>query len=126
MVGYAIHYGAQCSSRKARLLRPLVIGKSVDHALAILKVNRRSGSVPLMKVLKSAAAQFNDPLGDILVREVTINEGPKRKKFMPRAQGRAFPIFKKTSHISVQLSSFEYIKRAINERVEQSMTKEEV
>lgn len=105
MEAKASHYAAKCAPRKVRLLRPMVIGKSVADALAVLAVERRSGSVPTMKLIRSAMAQLPGNLGpNAVVTEFVVNEGPKRRMWMPRARGRATPILKRTSNLLVRLS----------------------
>lgn len=100
----ATHYSAKCTPRKARLLRPLVKGKSVVHAIALLSAERRSGSVATIKLIKSAMAQLpRDIATRAVVSELVVNEGPKRRMFMPRAQGRASPVIKRTAHLTIQL-----------------------
>lgn len=109
--GRATHHAVRCTARKARLLPPLVVGKTVEQALAILSVGRRAGSRATAKLIRSAAAQIQGGPAEqkkAIVSKIVVNEGPKRQTFMPRAQGRATPINKKTSHVTVYLlnSSF--------------------
>lgn len=100
----ATHYAAKCTARKARLLRPLIIGKSVSQAIAILSVGRRSGSVATVKLIRSALAQLPENSAvNTVISDFEVNEGPRRRMFMPRAQGRATPILKKTSHLTIRL-----------------------
>jgi len=97
------------SARKARLVADLIRGKSVDEALGILALTPKKASPILKKVVLSAAANVkfkND--GDvamdnfsIFVKEIRIDEGPTQKRIRPRAQGRAYRILKRTSHIKV-------------------------
>lgn len=104
MHAHATHYAAKCTARKARLLRGLIIGKNVAEALALLSVGRRAGAVSTAKLIRSALAQL--PLSSstpVLVKDLVVNEGPRRRMFMPRAQGRATPVLKKTSHLTVHL-----------------------
>ena len=104
MPGKATHYAAQCAPRKARLLRGLVRGVSVSKAVARLSAERRAGSVATVKLLKSALAQLPaEQRVNAVVEDLVVTEGPKRRYFMPRAQGRATPIRKRTSHLTVQL-----------------------
>lgn len=101
----AIHYAAKCTPRKARLLRPLVIGKTTAQALALLAVERRAGSVATIKLIRSAMAQLPAQVAaSALVTDLEVNEGPKRRMFMPRAQGRASPVLKRTAHLTVRLT----------------------
>lgn len=100
----ARHYRVDCAPRKARLLRNLIIGKSVSQALAILTSERRAGSVAAAKLICSAAAQFSpDSVKNAVIFDFTVSEGSRRNKFMPRAQGRATPVVKRTSHFIVKL-----------------------
>lgn len=104
MQGKATHYAVQCAPRKARLLRGLVVGQSVKNAVARLAVQRRAGSVEALKLIRSALAQIPaGERGDAVVSDLVVSDGPKRRYFMPRAQGRATPILKRTSHLTVQL-----------------------
>lgn len=108
MQGKATHYAAQCAPRKARLLRGLVKGATVKLAVARLSAERRAGSVATVKLLKSALAQLPDALRDAaVVSDLVVTEGPKRRYFMPRAQGRASPVLRRTSHLTVQIKSAE-------------------
>lgn len=108
MQGKATLYAAQCTPRKARLLRGLVKGVSVKLAVARLRAERRAGSVATVKLLRSALAQLpTDAQASAVVRDLVVTEGPKRRYFMPRAQGRATPVLRRTSHLTVQISSAE-------------------
>jgi large subunit ribosomal protein L22 len=100
----ATHYAAKCTARKARLLRPLILGKTVTQAIAILSVGRRAGSVATVKLIRSALAQLPDNSSvHTVISDFVVNEGPRRRMFMPRAQGRATPVLKKTSHLTIRL-----------------------
>lgn len=100
----ATHYAAQTAPRKARLLRGMVVGKTAAQAIAILSAERRSGAVSTVKLIRSAMAQLpREAAPYALVHDLVVNEGPKRRMFTPRAQGRATPILKRTSHLSVFL-----------------------
>ena len=96
------------SPRKARLVADLVRGKPVAQALDTLKFANRSASLPIKKVIESAMANAENNHGldvDILmVKELCVDPGPTLKRFMPRAQGRAYSIRKRTSHIRVVLA----------------------
>lgn len=103
-MAHATHYAAKCTPRKARLLRPLVMGKPIAQALAILSSERRAGSVATRKLILSALAQLPEEVrANATVQDFVVNEGPKRTTFMPRAQGRASPVIKRTSHLTVNL-----------------------
>jgi large subunit ribosomal protein L22 len=96
------------SPRKARLVADLVRGKSVQEARAILAFATRDAAVPVRKVLESAAANADHNHGmrsdDLVLAHVTVDPGPTIKRFRPRAQGRATPILKRTSHITIGLA----------------------
>src|SRR5689334_14137862 len=91
------------SASKARRVIDLVRGKSVAEALDILRWAPQAASEPVAKVIASAAAnaQNNDGLdpATLVVATVYADEGPTAKRIRPRAQGRAFRIRKRTSHI---------------------------
>jgi large subunit ribosomal protein L22 len=104
MEAKASHYAARCAPRKVRLLRPLVIGKSVADAIATLSTERRCGSVPAIKLFRSAMAQLPGSVAAAaIITEFMVNEGPKRRMYMPRARGRALPIIKRSAHMFVRL-----------------------
>jgi large subunit ribosomal protein L22 len=96
------------SPRKARLVADLVRGKSVTEARAILAFATRDAAVPVRKVLESAAANADHNHGmrsdDLILAHVTVDPGPTIKRFRPRAMGRATPIMKRTSHITIGLA----------------------
>lgn len=93
------------SSRKAGQICDLVRGKNVDEALAILKFTPRYASEVVEKVVKSAVAnaENNHEMNreNLYISYIVANQGPTMKRFMPRAQGRATAIRKRTSHIEV-------------------------
>ncbi len=97
------------SASKARRVINLVRGKSVEEALDILRWAPQTASDPLAKVIASAAAnaQNNDGLdpATLVVATVYADEGPTAKRIRPRAQGRAYRIRKRTSHITVVVES---------------------
>ena len=97
------------SATKARRVIDLVRGKSVSDALDILRWSPQAASEPVAKVIASAAAnaQNNEGLdpSTLVVATVYADEGPTAKRIRPRAQGRAFRIRKRTSHITVIVES---------------------
>ncbi|BBX94567.1 50S ribosomal protein L22 [Mycolicibacterium boenickei] len=97
------------SASKARRVIDLVRGKSVEEALDILRWAPQGASEPVAKVIASAAAnaQNNEGLDPttLVVATITADEGPTAKRIRPRAQGRAFRIRKRTSHITVIVES---------------------
>ncbi|KUI26021.1 50S ribosomal protein L22 [Mycobacterium sp. IS-1496] len=97
------------SATKARRVIDLVRGKSVEEALDILRWAPQQASEPVAKVIASAAAnaQNNEGLdpSTLVVAAIYADEGPTAKRIRPRAQGRAFRIRKRTSHITVIVES---------------------
>lgn len=97
------------SASKARRVIDLVRGKSVSDALDILRWAPQAASEPVAKVIASAAAnaQNNEGLdpSTLVVATIHADEGPTAKRIRPRAQGRAFRIRKRTSHITVIVES---------------------
>jgi ribosomal protein L22 len=94
--------------RKARLIADLIRDKSVEEARAILQHSTRSAAQDWSKVLESAVANAennHELVGDDLkIKSITADDGPTLKRFQPRAQGRAYRINKRTSHLTVQLT----------------------
>lgn len=105
MEARAIAKYVRVSSRKAGVVLDLVRGKNVKEAIAILEYTPRNAAVEINKVLKSAVANaennFNLDVNKLYVSEAYANQGPTLKRFKPRAQGRAYSIMKRTSHISI-------------------------
>lgn len=101
---------------KARRVLDLVRGKDAEQALAILRFAPQAASEPVAKVLASAIANAQNNLGldprTLVVSEAYANEGPTMKRIQPRAQGRAYRIRKRTSHITVVVESVESKKPA--------------
>ena len=99
------------SPRKVKIVCDLIRGKEVGVAAAILMNTPKAASEPMLKLLKSAAANaennHNMDVSKLYVAEVYANGGPILKRIMPRAQGRAFRIFKRTSHITIVLKEAE-------------------
>ncbi|MDT5142683.1 MAG: 50S ribosomal protein L22 [Mycobacterium sp.] len=97
------------SPTKARRVIDLVRGKSVAEALDILRWAPQAASVPVAKVIASAAANAQNNNGldpaTLVVATVYADGGPTAKRIRPRAQGRAFRIRRRTSHITVVVES---------------------
>ncbi|MEU5842999.1 MULTISPECIES: 50S ribosomal protein L22 [unclassified Rhodococcus (in: high G+C Gram-positive bacteria)] len=96
---------------KARRVVDIVRGKSVEEALAILKFAPQAAAEPVAKVIASAAANaqnnYNLDPSTLVVATAYVDEGATLKRFQPRAQGRAFRIRKRSSHITVIVESVE-------------------
>lgn len=99
---------ARISPRKVKIVLDLIRGKDVATAMAILKNTPKSASEYLTKLLRSAVANaennFNMDAGKLYVSECFVCPGPTLKRIMPRAQGRAFRINKRTSHVTIAVS----------------------
>jgi large subunit ribosomal protein L22 len=96
--------------RKIRLVAAHVRGKPVGEALAVLKYTPQAAAKPLAKLLRSAVANAEQKGGHVdvdalYVKTLTVDGGPKMRRFMPRAMGRAFRIEKRTSHVYVELGT---------------------
>lgn len=106
-VAKARHVGISAS--KARRVINLVRGKSVAEALDILRWAPQQASLPVAKVIASAAANAENNNGldpsTLVVATVYADEGPTAKRIKPRAQGRAYRIRRRTSHITVVVES---------------------
>ena len=99
------------SPRKVQIVADLIRGKNVGTAMAILMQTPKAASEPMMKLLKSAVANaennFNMDKNQLYVAEALVCPGPIMKRVRPRAQGRAYRIEKRTSHITLVLKEME-------------------
>jgi large subunit ribosomal protein L22 len=94
------------SPRKVRLVADLVRGKKLDKALTLLDFSDKKAARGIKKVVRSASANAKNiglEVRDLLVGKITVDKGVTIKRWMPRARGRATPINKRTSNISVEL-----------------------
>ena len=93
--------------RKVRLVADLIKGKKVSEAQTLLEFVSNSAVRSFQKLiqsaLSSAAHDFQMEGANAYIAKIVVNEGPKLKRFRPRARGRAYPIQKKTSHITLVL-----------------------
>ena len=96
---------ARIAPRKVQIVLDLIRNKPVDIALATLELTPKAASPMVAKLLKSAMANaennHNMNNDDLYVSECFVCPGPIMKRVMPRAQGRAFRILKRTSHITL-------------------------
>jgi large subunit ribosomal protein L22 len=106
----ALMRGTRQSPYKMRLVMDQIRGKDVNEALALLTFSKKHAAKQISKTLKSAvsnaeqAARATNAALDVdalYIKHAVINEGPKLKRFMPAAQGRATPIHKRTSHVEI-------------------------
>jgi large subunit ribosomal protein L22 len=98
------------SPRKARLVADLVRGRSVDDALKVLKYTRKRSAPLIGKLISSAIANATEAspeldVDTLFVQTIYVDGGPTLRRFLPRAQGRATRIIKRTSHITVKLGA---------------------
>jgi large subunit ribosomal protein L22 len=112
----AIQRGTRQSPYKMRLVIDQIRGKNVNDALGLLKFSKKHAAVQIAKTLNSAVAnaeyaarQNNESLDvdTLFIKHAIVNEGPKIKRFMPAAQGRATPIQKRTSHVHIVIGAKE-------------------
>ena len=99
------------SPRKVKIVLDLIRNKPADLAMAILKHTPKAACEPLEKLLKSAMANaevnHNMDVSKLYIAECSVSQGPTLKRIRPRAQGRAYRINKKTSHITMVLKEAE-------------------
>jgi|YelNatPaOPRAMG01_1025707.scaffolds.fasta_scaffold141741_2 large subunit ribosomal protein L22 len=105
----AVSKYVRISPKKVQEIIHLLPGKQVDVALNSLSVMPHKAARILYKVTKSAISNaennFNLDRKDLVVMKAVADKGPSMKRFTPRAYGRAFPILKRTSHITVVVST---------------------
>ena len=96
---------ARISSRKVNIVNDLIRNKNIAEARGILMNTPKAASELLLKLLNSAVANAENNFGmdtdKLYIAEIYANEGPTLKRIRPRAQGRAFRIRKRTSHITI-------------------------
>jgi large subunit ribosomal protein L22 len=99
------------STRKARLVTEAIRGRSVEEASALLKFMPQHAAKDVAGVLKSAAANaennHNLAADELVIVDARADKGPTIKRWRPRAQGRAFPIHKGVTHITVTVADRE-------------------
>lgn len=96
--------------RKVRLVANVIKGMSVNEAEAQLLLNPKRAAEAVLKLLRSAVANAKNKklvAETMIVKEIKVDKGPMLKRFMPRAQGRATPIHKFSSHIYLVLTESE-------------------
>jgi large subunit ribosomal protein L22 len=108
--------------RKMRLLANLVRGKNVNQAINTLQFTPKSGALPTLKAIKSAAANLmnrddahNVNPDQLYIKTIFVDEGPTLKRFLPRAMGRATPIRKRMSHLTVLVATPEAEAEVVTE-----------
>ena len=98
---------ARISARKVKIVADLIRGKKVSEALSIVKFAPKASAEVIEKLLKSAIANAENNNGmdpqNLYIAECYASDGPTMKRIHPRAQGRAYRILKRTSHITIVL-----------------------
>ncbi|MEM9419558.1 MAG: 50S ribosomal protein L22 [Planctomycetota bacterium] len=98
------HRMARISPTKVRPVIDMIRGKSVEEASVILQMSKRRAAVLIRSVLDAAVANADQAEANVralVVTEATVDSGPTMKRFQPKDRGRAHPIMKRTSHITV-------------------------
>ena len=107
----AVHRGAAISPRKARYVLDMIRGKPVNDALDILKFSSRRAAPMLTKVVMSAlaTAQLDSSVDHnrLHVVDVRADDGPRMKRWTPRARGQMFPLISRYAHLTVVLAERE-------------------
>ncbi|MDB4905724.1 MAG: ribosomal protein [Gemmatimonadetes bacterium] len=113
---HATQRSTRQSPYKMRLVIDEIRGKNVNEALAYLAFSKKHAAKQITKVLRSAVANAEQAARNaneaidvdaLFVKHAVINEGPKLKRFMPAAMGRATPIQKRTSHVEIVVAERE-------------------
>jgi len=110
MEAKAIVRYVRITPRKANQILELIRGKDVEAAVTILHFTPKNGARIAEKLLKSAVANAVNREGkvrmaDLYVRSAVVGAGPTMKRFLPRAQGRATPLLKRTSHLTITVGT---------------------
>ena len=105
MQAKAVAKYVRISPRKVRQVVNLIRGKKVSDAFAILQFTPKGSTADVTKVLKSAVANaghnYDMNVDELIITEISVDQGPTLKRIKPRAMGRADQIRKRTSHITV-------------------------
>ena len=106
--------------RKVRLVADLIRGQEAKKALTILQFTNKKAAKHLTKLIKSAIANavnnFQLQEENLYIAKLLVNEGPKLKRWRPRARGRAYEIQKKTSHITLILKEKKTLEKKLNNK----------
>jgi large subunit ribosomal protein L22 len=119
--------GVRISPRKVAVVAALVRGRSVDDALTILEYTPRRAALPVKEAIKSAAAnaEHNHSYkpGTMEITEISVTAGPRLKRFIPAARGRARRFQRKTSHIKVVVDGEKRVIKKASERQAENQAK---
>lgn len=104
-----VHRTARISPTKARLVAELIRGKRVEEALTALGTCKRRGAAFFTQALNAAIANADDvdeiDMRNLWVTDARVDQGPTMKRWQPKDRGRAHPIHKRTSHITVTVDT---------------------
>ena len=112
------------SPRKSREVIDVIRGKNVVQAKSLLEFTVKRSAEPILKLLNSAVAsalhdlKLKEP--NLYISKITVDEGPKLKRSYPMSRGRAYPIIKRTSHITLVLSEMSNKKDNIATKYEKN------
>ncbi len=102
--------------RKVRLIAGLIKGREAKEALTILRFTPKRASLPIVKLLESALSNVRNAgasdKDSFRIANMTVDKGVVMKRSMPRARGRAFPIKKRTSHVTITIERMETAPKA--------------
>ena len=108
--------------RKVRLVTNLIRGLNVIEAQTQLKFLSKRAAGPILKLLKSAIANakhnFDLAEENLYIAKISVDQGPSLKRWLPRAMGRATPIIKRTSHITIVLEAKTNLVKSKKKKVE--------
>ncbi len=94
-------------TQKARLVADAIRGKNVNEAIRILTFMKKKSAVLLKKLVESAVANAEQKkvidIDNLFIKKITVDQAPNLKRIQPRAQGRAFVVKKRQSHVNVVL-----------------------
>lgn len=126
----AVAKGVRMSPRKVGVVAALVRGRTVEDALTILEHTPRRSALPVIKAISSARANADHnhgyKPGSLRIVEITVNPGPRIKRYRPAAHGRALPFMRRTSHIRVVVDGDKReVKKPAAEKTTAQIKKEE-
>jgi large subunit ribosomal protein L22 len=111
MQATAIQRYVRITPRKCNQVLALIRGQAVEQAQNTLQFTPKNGARIVQKVLKSAVAnalhEGKVRIEDLYVKEAVVGAGPTLKRWLPRAQGRATPLLKRMSHVSLTVATRE-------------------
>ena len=111
MQATAIQRYVRITPRKCNQILALIRGQAVEHAQSTLQFTPKNGARIVQKVLKSAVAnalhEGKVRIEELFVKEAVVGAGPTLKRWLPRAQGRATPLLKRMSHVSLTVATRE-------------------